>query len=358
MGKKKKRGWKSVPTGVPQPEVRPSGSPAPELPIPSGSTSEQLEGEAKAQLADLLSAVERLRDSRVIAYWLTDMGRISVAVVMTLFDQLGTIGKTPKIDLFLYTTGGDVEVPIRIVTLVREYCDQLGVLIPHRALSAGTLLAMGADEIVMTPLSVLGPIDPTRSHPLLPRREGATESEPISVQDMRHAMDFIRKAAGEGKEMPYTPEAMAQIFTALFDKIHPLAIGAIEQSYSLAKLVGKKCLSTHMDPTSEEAKIDGIVDRLCDDYKSHAYQIGRKEARSIGLKVLDAPHELELAMVNLFKFYLGRPIFAKGAPQKGKTAVGHIAWLDSTARQFRVDANFHLEESGALRVLSDQWVQY
>ena len=48
----------------------------------------------------------------------------------------------------------------------------------------------------------------------------------ISVQDMRHAMQFIREAAGTDKEMPYTPEAMAEIFSALFDKIHPLAIGA------------------------------------------------------------------------------------------------------------------------------------
>ena len=61
-------------------------------------------------------------------------------------------------------------------------------------------------------------------------------------------MQFIREAAGTDKEMPYTPEAMAQIFTALFDKIHPLAIGAIEQSYALSKLIGMQCLGTHMDP--------------------------------------------------------------------------------------------------------------
>src|SRR5581483_4880496 len=155
-------------------------------------------------------------------YYTSDVARISEAAVIPLYDQLTAIGKTKKLDLFLYTRGGDTEVPWRMVSLIREFCDEFGVLVPHRASSSGTLLAMGADEIVMTPLSVLGPIDPSRTHPLLARSQGSAEAEPISVQDMRHAMQFIREAAGTEKEMPYTPEAMAQIFTALFDKLHPL----------------------------------------------------------------------------------------------------------------------------------------
>ena len=127
------------------------------------------------------------------------------------------------------------------------------------------MLAMGADEIVMTPLSVLGPIDPSRSHPLLPKREGMPNPEPISVQDMRHAMQFIRDTGGPaGTQLSYTPEAMAEIFGALFDKIHPLAIGAIEQSYALAKLIARRCLESHMNAADDADKITKIVDRLCD----------------------------------------------------------------------------------------------
>lgn len=194
-----------------------------QLPAPSPPSDE------KQKLDALVTALEKERGTRVLVYWTTDMARISEVAVMSIYDQMSAIGKTAKLDLFLRTNGGDTEVPWRIVSLAREFCDEFNVLIPHRAASAGTLLALGADEIVMTPLGVLGPIDPSRTHPLLPRREGAAEAEPISVQDMRHAMQFIREAAGTDKEMPYTPDAMAQIFTALFDKIHPLAIGAIEQ---------------------------------------------------------------------------------------------------------------------------------
>ena len=55
-----------------------------------------------------------------------------------------------------------------------------------------------SNEIVMTPFASLGPIDPSRTHPLLPTREGAPEAEPISVHDMRHAMQFIKEAAASG----------------------------------------------------------------------------------------------------------------------------------------------------------------
>jgi len=308
----------------------------------------------KATLAGLIKAIESQRKSSVIVYWLTDNAKISEAVIVPLYDHLQAIGKQESIDVVLFTRGGDTEAPWRFTSLIREYCKKFSVLIPHRAHSAGTLLALGANEIVMTPLGLLGPIDPYRTHPLLPRSAGATEAEPISVQDMRHAMQFIREAGGQG--VPYTPEAMAQIFSALFEKIHPLAIGAIEQSYALAKLVGKQCLSTHMDPAKDEALIVSLVDKLCDEYKSHAYQISRAEARAIGLKAVDALPALEKAMMDLYKFYLGRPIAPVPLPKSGQVTM-HIGWLDSTAVSMRVEAIYEIT-AGQAKYLGDQWRPY
>jgi hypothetical protein len=319
---------------------------APTPPAPSPPASD------KAQLTALIEAIEQARGSRALVYWTTDLARVSESATMSLYDQLERIGRVPQLDLVLFTRGGDTEAPWRIVSLIREYCDRFAVLVPHRASSAGTLIALGADEIVMTPLSALGPIDPSRQHPLLPTQE------PVSVQDMRHAMHFVREPTGPGVEMPYTPEAMAQIFSALFDKIHPLAIGAIEQSYALAKLVARMCLETHMDPAAEQAQIKAIVDRLCDDYKSHGYQINRSEARAAGLKAIDAPAPVATALVNLLKFYLARTVFPTAKPSSGKVAGVRIAWLDSTVANYRVDAQYSVLPDGKLEALGDGWVEY
>lgn len=323
-----------------------------------GPAQSQTVAAEKQQLIPLIQALEQARGSRVIVYWLTDLARISEAVVPSLYDQLSVVGKQEALDLLLFTRGGDTEAPWRLVTLMREFCNRFAVLIPYRAHSAGTLLAMGADEIVMTSMGVLSPIDPSRTHPLLPRREGAAEAEPISVQDMRHAMAFIRETAKPSDLTTYSPEAMAQIVTALFDKIHPLAIGAIEQSYALAKLIGSRCLGTHM---SDEAGINQIVNKLCDDYKSHAYPICRKEAREIGLKVVDAPPDVDHAMMDLLKFYMGREIGlpkTSARPSPGQTFKLYIAWLDSTSKQMRVEQETLVEKDDKARPVGDRWVEY
>jgi hypothetical protein len=290
---------------------------------------------------------------------MSQLARISVAAELSLFDQLTALGKRETLDLVLFTGGGDTEAPWRIVSIIREFCKEFAVLIPHRAHSAGTLIAMGANEIVMTPLGTLGPIDPSRRHPLLPRLEGAKEPEPISVQDMRHAMQFIRESAGGPGSPGYTPEAMAQIFTALFDKIHPLAIGAIEQSYALAKLIGTRCLETHMTADSDKAKISAIVDRLCDDYKSHQYQISRGEARSIGLKATDASPQVEQILLDLLKFYSARPLGPFGGQMRqGQRVKLQIAWMDSVRSKFRVLQECLVGPNLELQNQGDQWLPY
>jgi hypothetical protein len=215
----------------------------------------------------------------------------------------------------------------------------------------------------MMPLGALGPIDPSRTHPLLPRIDPNKDAEPVSVQDMRHAMRFIRETAGEGKEpaatTPYTPEAMAQILSVLFDKVHPLVVGAIEQSYALAKLVATQCLSTHMDWTTQGAEIQTIVDRLCDEYKSHAYPINRKEAREMGLNVVDAPADVDRAMMDLLKFYTQRPTWPGGPPSvAGRAVQAHIAWLDSTSLNLRVEAEFDVVKPGEAKLKGDKWTPY
>lgn len=351
---KKNRRKQQPPTRRPGPAQEGSTMSPPSSPLAPTPPPDE-----KERLDNSIRALEKARGgSRVLVYWTTDMARVSEAVILSLYDQLTAIGKTEKLDLFLYTRGGDTEAPWRIVSLIREFCDQFAVLVPHRASSAGTLIAMGADEIVMSPLGILGPIDPSRTHPLLPRREGAPEAEPISVQDMRHAMQFIREAAGPEKEMPYTPEAMATIFSALFEKIHPLAIGAIEQSYALSKLIATQCLRTHMNPEEDSAKIQAIVDKLCDDYKSHLYQISREEAAEIGLNVIKPNDGVEKAMMELFRLYVGRTFFPSKQPTTGQPYQAYIAWLDSTDLHLRVEAQQVLDEQGKMTSLSDQWVSY
>jgi ClpP class serine protease len=64
------------------------------------------------------------------------------------------------LDLVLHTPGGLVLAATQIAEAVRKYRGKVTVFVPHYAMSGGTLIALAADEIVMSEHAVLGPVDP------------------------------------------------------------------------------------------------------------------------------------------------------------------------------------------------------
>ena len=276
-----------------------------------------------------LEALEAAAGYPVVAYFLDEGAALADEQMYHLFEHLRRLDHQDRLGLWISSRGGATEVPVKLVSLMREYTDWFAVLVPYRAHSAATQVALGADEIVMTPMSELGPVDPSRRHPLLPKEgtgPGGPVPIPISVQDLRHVLQFVEREVGGREKL--TPEAAATVYTALFEKVHPLAIGALEQSWGLAQQVCERVLSTHVDPEKEADQIKEIVDRLSDHYKSHLYQIDRREAKEIGLKVRDATDQEADAMWSLLIAFMGIQLGGEGEVN-GEPAVatrlGHIA---------------------------------
>src|SRR5271169_3468979 len=98
----------------------------------------------------LIRQIEDLRKSRVITYLTSDRqgpfnARIAMDVIPLVSKQMQAIGKIKNIDLFLYSAGGDTLVPWRLVSMIREYCSKFSVVVPYKAHSAATMIALGAD---------------------------------------------------------------------------------------------------------------------------------------------------------------------------------------------------------------------
>src|SRR5687767_842132 len=64
------------------------------------------------------------------------------------------------LDVILHTPGGLVVAALQIARAISRRKGKVTVLVPHYAMSGGTLIALAADEIVMSPHAVLGPVDP------------------------------------------------------------------------------------------------------------------------------------------------------------------------------------------------------
>jgi ClpP class serine protease len=75
-----------------------------------------------------------------------------------LYDHLEAGQELAKngVDLFIYSNGGSGTVPWRIVSLIKQYTGSLAVLVPSHAFSAATLIALGADKIIMHKMGCLG----------------------------------------------------------------------------------------------------------------------------------------------------------------------------------------------------------
>ena len=138
---------------------------------------------------ELLEKLEKERSSKLVTYITGDRQpfntRIAADVVPLLSKQLETIGSCEKISLFLYTSGGDMLAPVRIVKLIRNHCRNFEVLVPYKAHSAGTLICLGADKIVMGKLGELTPVDPSTGHPFNPANPNNPQQKlEISVEDL------------------------------------------------------------------------------------------------------------------------------------------------------------------------------
>ncbi len=263
---------------------------------------------------ELIKKIEQEESAKLISYVLADRIQGPSASIATdalglFYRHLEAIGEVQKICLFLYSTGGDTMVPWRLVNLVREYCKELVTLVADKAFSSATLICLGSNEIVMTKMAALSPIDPSVANafnPALPMPPNTppqpTQRVPISVEDVAAYLRLASERAGLN-----TIEGKIAAFQRLAQEVHPLALGNVERSHTLIRSLAKKMLSLHMDTSVEEQKkkCESIVDTLTEKLYSHQHMIPRREAKEIiGLKIRFPNKTLESLMMELYSNYV------------------------------------------------------
>jgi hypothetical protein len=211
-----------------------------------------------------------------------------------------SIGRQERISLYLYSTGGLTIAGYVLVNLIREFCNKLVVIVPFKALSTATLITLGADEIIMTPMGQLSPIDPSVEHPLGPQVQlpGQTGGRiaPVNVEDVNAFLDMARdefKLQSEG--------SLAEVFATLAKNIHPLTLGAVQRSRQQIAFLASNLMKHH---TTNKRRIKKVVGTLSRERFSHSYIIGRSEAESeLGLNIVRPEVRLLASIVNLFNEY-------------------------------------------------------
>jgi len=235
----------------------------------------------------LIQAIQEKRESKVIVYITSDRPDLSLGImgdiVPVIHEHILSFepGDRKKLDLLIYSRGGDSDVPWSIVSMFREYCQEgsFSVLIPYRAHSAATVIALGADEIVMTKKAELGPIDITiQQGPYNPTEQGNRQRLPVSVEDVMGYFSLLERVGCE------RPDEKMRGFEQLTDKVHPLVLGTVSRLLEQTQMVALRLLSTRAKAFPEEHNRE-IVRRLSSEIYSHRHTISRTEAVNyLGLK--------------------------------------------------------------------------
>lgn len=229
---------------------------------------------------ELIEAIQRKRNSKLITYVTSDRDGLAVSiagdVVSIVHKHLLALGELDdfKLDFFIYSRGGESDVPWALVSMFREYAKRgfFSVLIPYRAHSAATVIALGADEIIMTKKAELGPIDVTMNRgPYNPTEKNSNQRLPISVEDVRGYFALLEKLAGNNNK-----ETMKG-FEFLTANVHPLALGTVNRLLEQTKMVGLRLLSTRARPFGTRENQE-IITRLSSQVYSHSHSISRTEA--------------------------------------------------------------------------------
>jgi len=228
--------------------------------------------------------------------------RIAPDCLPMVSEHLSRMGTVERLALFLYTPGGDSIAGWGLVHLLRQYCHHLSVVVPFRALSCGTLIALGADEILMGRHGLLSPIDPSVGSPFNPpapgmAQPGQVQLLPVSVEDMVGFLELARNEVGLKSE-----DSLVEVLKLLADKVHPLALGAVYRAREQSSDLAKRLLAHQLE---DEAKVERIVKRLSKELPTHNYLIGRKEATALELPLRDPSAEVEDLMWSLYKEYEG-----------------------------------------------------
>lgn len=172
-----------------------------------------------------------------------------------------------------------------LANALREFGEKINVLIPFRAHSAATLIALGANSIVMGPFGQLSPIDPSITTPHGPsiQEGGQTKFIPVSVEDVANYFELARKEANLKDE-----QSMSAVLGHLSQRVNPLALGAVYRAREQIGMLATKLLNLHL---VDAGQAEPIVKQLTRELLSHDYLIGRKEAKSLGLPIQDATDE-------------------------------------------------------------------
>ncbi len=192
--------------------------------------------------------------------------------------------KTKGVDLILHTPGGDIAATESIVNYLKSlFGNNVRAIVPQISMSAGTMIAMSCQEIIMGRQSSLGPIDP--------QMNGVACQ--MVVDEFKRAVDEVR-----------TNPASLGLWQTIIGKYSPTFLTACSDAIKWSEELAELWL-TEVNPQIDMDKVKNVFINHNHSY-SHSRHISKEDCRSAGLPIsdLEANQDLQDAVLSLHHCYM------------------------------------------------------
>lgn len=248
----------------------------------------------------LIKTIEERTNSKLIAIATSERPGVSAHLeegfVVATHDVVKgrTLDDGKAISLLVYSRGGHGSVPLELVAMLREHYakTKLLILVPYRAYSAATVIALGGDEIIMGPRGHLGPIDATiHNYPHNPRDDFGNLL-PVGAEEVRKYYELVKTMALNNEANAHQLELAA--FSALTQSVSPLALGSVQRTLKSTEHDATVLLEARLNPKSKEQN-ETIIKKLASEITYHGHAIFRSEARNLGIDFVVNSEEYGIA---------------------------------------------------------------
>jgi hypothetical protein len=227
-----------------------------------------------------LTALHEMTGRDTILYytdWMGSGGKAAVSIVLEDMQGMMEVNKDlhgPGLDLILHSPGGSAEATASIVRYLRTKFSEIRVFVPLAAMSAATMWALSANEIVMGKHSQLGPIDP----------------QMVTAQGQYPARAILQQFERAKREIAEDPTLLGA-WVPILQGYGPSMLQQCETAETLARGLVEEWLIEYMlkDDRRKKSKAAAAA-TFFSEYganQSHSLGITREEARAHDINVID-----------------------------------------------------------------------
>lgn len=222
------------------------------------------------------------------------------------YEQITHVCQTQRLSekayLILVTSGGDPHAGFRIARCLRHHYGDFKLLVPDICKSAGTLIAMGAGELIIADRGELGPLDiqMSKQDELMERSSGLDIQQGLELLRKQTYAAFEEFMLSTQTRTRVSTKMAAEIsaklagtaFQSIYAQIDPVRLGEISRANAIGFEYGRR-----LNEDSGNLK-PGALAGLITRYPAHSFVIDRKEACNLFERVR-APDERESALIGM-----------------------------------------------------------